>query len=71
MCVHQFAQKHFEHIKRVMIIDFDAHQGNGHERDFIEDNSVYIVDMYNRWIYPGDTFARCKEMEKLLPNFGC
>ena len=54
-----------------MIIDFDAHQGNGHERDFIEDNSVYIVDMYNRWIYPGDTFARCKEMEKLLPNFGC
>ena len=33
----------------------------GCERDFIEDNSVYIVDMYNRWIYPGDTFARCKE----------
>ncbi|CAI2372267.1 unnamed protein product [Moneuplotes crassus] len=41
-------------IKRVMIIDLDAHQGNGHERDFLDDNDVYIIDCYRPDIYPGD-----------------
>ena len=41
-----------------MIVDFDAHQGNGHERDFMDDENVYILDMYNRWIYPGDRHAK-------------
>ena len=31
-------------ISRVMIIDLDAHQGNGHERDFIDDKDVFIID---------------------------
>lgn len=34
-------------IKRVLIIDLDAHQGNGHERDFINDEDVFIIDAYN------------------------
>ena len=42
----------------MMIVDFDAHQGNGHERDFINDEKVYIMDMYNRWIYPNDRHAK-------------
>ena len=41
-----------------MIVDFDAHQGNGHERDFMTDERVYIMDMYNRWIYPNDKDAK-------------
>ncbi|XP_070559323.1 histone deacetylase 11-like isoform X2 [Ptychodera flava] len=45
-------------IKKAMIVDLDAHQGNGHERDFMEDNRVYIMDVYNRHIYPHDGFAK-------------
>lgn len=41
-----------------MIIDLDAHQGNGHERDFLKDPNTYIVDAYHHGIYPGDTLAR-------------
>ncbi|XP_051151289.1 histone deacetylase 2, partial [Andrographis paniculata] len=45
-------------ISRVMIIDLDAHQGNGHEKDFSDDRRVYILDMYNPNIYPFDYEAR-------------
>ncbi|XP_059657069.1 histone deacetylase 2 isoform X2 [Cornus florida] len=45
-------------ISRVMIIDLDAHQGNGHEKDFSNDGRVYILDMYNPEIYPFDYEAR-------------
>ena len=33
-----------------MIIDLDAHQGNGHARDKLEiqDLEVFIFDMYNK-----------------------
>ncbi len=44
-------------IRKVMIIDLDAHQGNGHERDFLNDDDVHIVDAYNPHIYPGDEYA--------------
>ena len=37
---------------------FLCQQGNGHERDFINDSSVYIMDVYNKGIYPGDTYAK-------------
>ena len=52
--------QHLDGISKVMIVDFDAHQGNGHERDFMKDDRVYIMDMYNRWIYPNDKEAKCK-----------
>ncbi|KAF9613996.1 hypothetical protein IFM89_014796 [Coptis chinensis] len=45
-------------ISRVMIIDLDAHQGNGHEMDFSNDRRVFILDMYNPDIYPHDFEAR-------------
>lgn len=44
--------------QKAMIVDLDAHQGNGHERIFYEDRSVYIFDMYNQHIYPRDAYAR-------------
>lgn len=46
-------------VKRAMIIDLDAHQGNGHERDFQDVETVYILDMYNAFIYPKDHEAKC------------
>ncbi len=47
-------------MKKVMIIDLDAHQGNGHERDFLLDPDVFIADCYNADIFPGDTYAMQK-----------
>ena len=41
----------------VIIIDLDAHQGNGVERTFYEDKYVHILDMYNQSIYPQDWWA--------------
>ncbi|KAF7830475.1 histone deacetylase 2 [Senna tora] len=56
LCIH-FAFVRLN-ISRVMIIDLDAHQGNGHEMDFANDSQVYILDMYNPGIYPLDFEAR-------------
>ena len=33
-------------------------QGNGHENDFLGDDKVYILDMYNGSIYPHDERAK-------------
>ncbi|KAF5185940.1 Histone deacetylase [Thalictrum thalictroides] len=56
ICIHfAFIQLN---ISRVMIIDLDAHQGNGHERDFSKDGRVFILDVYNPEIYPYDLEAR-------------
>ena len=62
-------------IKNIMIVDLDAHQGNGHERDFLGDNSVYTIDFYTYMgedFYPNDTLAMQKINidEKLPPQTG-
>jgi len=44
----------FQKIKKVMIIDLDAHQGNGHERDFMGDDDCFIIDFFNPLIFPND-----------------
>lgn len=41
-----------------MYVDLDVHMGNGVERDFLDDSSVYAVDFFNPYIYPGDQVAR-------------
>ncbi|XP_065850209.1 histone deacetylase 2 isoform X4 [Euphorbia lathyris] len=56
LCIHYAFE--LLNISRVMIIDLDAHQGNGHEMDFSNDSQVYILDMYNSGIYPFDYEAR-------------
>ncbi|PON96051.1 Histone deacetylase superfamily [Trema orientale] len=56
LCIH-FAFVRLN-ITRVMIIDLDAHQGNGHETDFANDSRVYILDVFNPGIYPFDYEAR-------------
>lgn len=43
---------------KVMVIDLDAHQGNGHESIFKDDNRIDIFDVYNGEIYPNDIYAQ-------------
>ncbi|XP_014288120.1 histone deacetylase 11 isoform X1 [Halyomorpha halys] len=45
-------------VKKIMIVDLDAHQGNGYERDFLGNSKVFIMDVYNSRIYPQDTEAK-------------
>ncbi|XP_047998469.1 histone deacetylase 11 isoform X1 [Leguminivora glycinivorella] len=47
-----------ELIQNAMIVDLDAHQGNGYQHDFLGVPEVYIMDMYNRHIYPKDREAK-------------
>ena len=44
--------------KRFLIVDLDAHQGNGHARDHMNRIKYCIFDMYNHEIYPSDDYAK-------------
>jgi len=43
---------------RIMVIDLDAHQGNGFESIFQDDERVVMYDLYNSQVYPDDQAAR-------------
>ena len=45
-------------VKKAMVVDLDVHQGNGHEMDHLNNPDVFIVDVYNHNIFPGDTEAK-------------
>ncbi|XP_041815902.1 histone deacetylase 11 isoform X2 [Chelmon rostratus] len=66
----KFLFERVEGISRATIIDLDAHQGNGHERDFLDDRRVFIMDMYNRYIYPGDGYAKRAIKRKVELDWG-
>lgn len=55
--VSHYLRKHLK-MNKILIIDLDAHQGNGHERDHLHDKNTLIVDAYNHMIYPGDVEAK-------------
>ena len=57
-----------ETMKKFMIIDLDAHQGNGHARDFWKDKSVHILDAYNPDKFPKDESAEIRINTKILLN---
>ncbi len=52
IAVKKLKEKH--NIKSIMIIDLDAHQGNGHESIIKNDTTIHIFDVYNKDIYPDD-----------------
>ncbi|XP_018565270.1 histone deacetylase 11 [Anoplophora glabripennis] len=56
-------------VRRVLIVDLDAHQGNGYERDFKGKSNVYIMDVFNKWIYPWDTEAKKAIRKKVELDF--
>ncbi|XP_053172779.1 histone deacetylase 11 [Scomber japonicus] len=66
----KFLFERVEGISRATIIDLDAHQGNGHERDFLDDGRVFIMDMYNPYIYPGDGYAKRAIKKKVELDWG-
>jgi len=41
-------------IDKVIIVDLDAHRGNGFEAIYIQDDDVQFFDLYNFQAYPGD-----------------
>lgn len=43
---------------RILIVDVDAHQGNGNSLAFFEDPRVTILDIYNDAIYPASIAAK-------------
>ena len=40
---------------RIMIVDLDAHQGNGHEEGLKDEKRAFIFDMYRQNNYPNDS----------------
>ena len=40
-------------IRRVLIVDFDVHHGNGTQDIFFEDDSVFYFSVHQRPLYPG------------------
>lgn len=60
--------------KCILIVDCDAHQGNGYARDVLQMTSsqqklIYILDLYNPRIYPKDEYAKqIINREILLPR---
>ena len=57
--------------EQAIIIDLDAHQGNGHERIYHGKHENFIFDMYNQAIYPMDAFARERIDYGIPLNSGC
>lgn len=55
---------------KVLIVDTDAHHGNGNARTFIENDRVTILDAYNAAIYPmsGETRERVDIPVQLSPG---
>lgn len=45
---------------RVLIIDVDAHHGNGNAHTFLYNENVIIVDIYNEDVYPQSTLTRSR-----------
>ncbi|GMH40756.1 hypothetical protein BSKO_08660 [Bryopsis sp. KO-2023] len=47
-------------VQKVMIVDLDAHQGNGYQRNklYFEDEDLFVVDVYNGTIFPRDEEAK-------------
>lgn len=43
---------------KAMIVDLDAHQGNGYASIFKNDPNIIIFDVYNKQIYPNDSEAK-------------
>ncbi len=57
LAVQSLRAKHPE-IQKVMIIDLDAHQGDGYAHDFKDDANVFIVDVYAKNLFPKDENAQ-------------
>jgi acetoin utilization deacetylase AcuC-like enzyme len=53
---------HFHKLKRIAIIDFDAHRGNGTEDIFFNNKQVLICSIYEENLYPFDVPRQAKNI---------
>ncbi len=62
--------RYHSHIKNVLIVDLDAHQGNGHARDKLlyGGDKMKILDIYNPNIFPHDNYAKTAIDIEVLVN---
>ena len=58
LAIHYARKWHPVETRKILFIDTSAHQANGVERDYYNDNSIYILDFYNPGIPPKDIAAR-------------
>ena len=47
-----------DRVKKIMIVDLNSHQGCGHEIDFMNNDNVFIMDVYNPHLVPNDQRAK-------------
>ena len=52
---------------KILMIDLDAHRGNGFESIFRNDSTVEIFDMYNFQVYPGMHEGDLDDLPFMLP----
>lgn len=45
---------------RILIVDVDAHHGNGNAHVFMDDRHLDILDIYNDTIYPNSAFTKAR-----------
>jgi histone deacetylase 11 len=50
---------------KILIVDLDAHQGNGYAEGLRDESRAFIFDMYSSFNYPHDT----EQMERINYNF--
>jgi len=54
---------------RILIVDVDAHHGNGNAQTFMDRKNVTILDIYNDSIYPSGTDTKMRvDIDIPLPN---
>lgn len=54
----------FKGVKKILIVDFDVHHGNGTQDLFYEDDSVLFISLHQSEIYPFDGFESQQGMNK-------
>nr|QDF21420.1 histone deacetylase 6 isoform X2 [Brachionus koreanus] len=63
----KYAQKKYNHIKKILILDFDVHHGNGTQDIFLEDDTVLFISLHrydNGTFYPIDAGSNYDEVGK-------
>ncbi|WP_276669398.1 histone deacetylase family protein [Thalassolituus oleivorans] len=59
ICYQQLLEQgHINQGDRILIIDTDAHHGNGNAHTFMDNPSIVLLDIYNASIYPVNEFTR-------------
>ncbi len=57
--------------QQAIIVDLDAHQGNGYQRAYHGKGGVFFFDMYNQMIFPQDEHAKARIDYAVGINAGC